>query len=103
VADTISRIKAPELFIGFVAPIGTDIRATINSFSKYFASEEYNVIEIKVTDVFDRLAKYLKPKKKLVPAPEARRLQTYIQYGNQLRQAFDDDQILAALTITRVI
>jgi deoxycytidylate deaminase len=102
-ADTIARIKAPELFIGFVAPIGTDIRGSINSFSAYLSSQEYNVIEIKVTDVFDRLAKHLKPKKKLVSAPEARRLQTYIQYGNQLRQTFDDDEILAAITITRIV
>ncbi|MGY3532285.1 hypothetical protein [Bradyrhizobium sp. USDA 4452] len=75
--DTNARIKKPELFIGFVAPIGTDIRASINSFSEYFASEGYNVVEIKVTDVFDRLAKNLKPKKKLVTTTEARRLQTY--------------------------
>ncbi|WLA65911.1 hypothetical protein QNN01_03270 [Bradyrhizobium diazoefficiens] len=102
-ADAIARIKTPELFVGFVAPIGTDIRASINSFSEYFSAEGYNVIEIKVTNVFDRLAKYLRPKKKLVNTPEARRLQTYIQYGNQLRQAFDDDQILAAITITRIV
>jgi len=102
-AHPIPRIKAPELFIGFVAPIGTDIRGSINSFSEYFSSEGYNVVEIKVTDVFDQIARYLRPKKKLVSSPESRRLQTYIQYGNQLRQTFDDDQILAAVTITRII
>lgn len=99
----ISRIQAPELFIGFVAPIGTDIRGAINSFSNYFAAEGYNVIELKVTAVFDRLAHYLKPKKKLVSSPEAKRLQTYIQYGNQLRQTFNDDELLAAITITRIV
>ena len=58
-AHPISRIKAPELFIGFVAPIGTDIRGSINSFSRYFSSEGYNVVEIKVTEVFDQIAKFL--------------------------------------------
>lgn len=102
-AHPISRIKAPELFIGFVAPIGTDIRGSINSFSEYFSSEGYNVVEIKVTEVFDQIARFLRPKEKLVSLPESRRLQTYIQYGNQLRQTFDDDEILAAITITRII
>lgn len=102
-AHPIARIKAPELFIGFVAPIGTDLRGSINSFSDYFSSEGYNVVEIKVTEVFDQIATFLKPKKKLVSSPESRRLQTYIQYGNQLRRTFDDDQILAAITITRII
>ena len=102
-AHGIVRIKQPELFIGFVAPIGTDIRASINSFSKYFKAEGYNVVPIKVTEVFDRIAPYLAPKKKLIPGPEARRLETYIKYGNQLRSTFDDDQILAAITITRIV
>lgn len=102
-AKSIDRIEKPELFIGFVAPIGTDVRASVNSFSEYFRSENYNVIEIKVTDVFDQLAKYLRPKKKLATFPEAKRLQTYIQYGNQLRKAFNSDELLAAITITRVI
>ncbi|WP_245453019.1 anti-phage dCTP deaminase [Bradyrhizobium sp. C9] len=102
-AHDIIRIAQPELFIGFVAPIGTDIRASINSFSKYFTSEGYNVVPIKVTEVFEKIASYLPPKKKLAPNPEARRLETYIKYGNQLRATFDDDQILAAITITRII
>jgi len=36
-------------------------------------------------------------------SPEARRLETYIKYGNQLRATFDDDQVLAAITITRIV
>jgi deoxycytidylate deaminase len=102
-AHGIIRIAHPELFIGFVAPIGTDIGASINSFSKYFTSEGYNVVPIKVTEVFDKIGSYLPPKKNLALSPEARRLETYIDYGNQLRSTFDDDQILAAITITRII
>lgn len=102
-AKSIDRIEKPELFIGFVAPIGTDVRVSVNNFSEYFKSENYNVIEIKVTDVFDQLAKYLRPKTKLASFPEAKRLQTYIQYGNQLRKGFNNDELLAAITITRVI
>jgi hypothetical protein len=39
----------------------------------------------------------------LLSSPESLRLQTYIKYGNQLRETFDDDQTLAAITITRII
>ncbi|MBR1167474.1 anti-phage dCTP deaminase [Bradyrhizobium liaoningense] len=102
-AHGISRISQPELFIGFVAPIGTDIRASINSFSAYFKAEGYNVVPLKVTEVFDKLSAYLTPKVKLAVTPEARRLETYIEYGNQLRATFDSDEILAAITITRII
>ena len=89
--------------MGFVAPIGTDIRGALSRFSQYFISQGYNVIPIKVTDVFDRIAKHLVPLEKLEKKPEAKRLQTYIKYGNQLRETFDDDAILASFTIARVI
>lgn len=99
----VARISQPELFIGFVAPIGTDIRPAIDHFAHYFRSEGYTVVPIKVTDVFDRISKYLSPIEKLKSKPEAIRLETYIKYGNQLREAFDDDAILATLTIVQIV
>ena len=102
-ADPISRINEPELFIGFVAPIGTDLRKSINCFSHYFESQGYKVVPIKVTEVFDRIAVHLAPAEELATTPEAKRLQTYIKYGNQLREIFDDDALLASLTIARVV
>jgi hypothetical protein len=102
-AHPISRIRKPELFVGFVAPIGSDLRGSIDRFSRYFQSEGYNVVPIKVTDVFDRIQRYLLPKQELLPKPEAKRLQTYIDYGNQLRATFDDDAILATMTVARVV
>jgi deoxycytidylate deaminase len=101
--DTIPRINEPELFFGFVAPIGTDVRSSHRYISQYFKAAGYRVVPIKVTDVFDQIAKYLPPKVPLDRTSEARRLETYIKYGNQIRETFDDDQILAALSIVRVI
>ncbi|WP_348522403.1 deaminase, partial [Bradyrhizobium liaoningense] len=60
-------------------------------------------VPIKVTEVFDKIAEYLPPKDELLSSLEAQRLETYIKYGNQLRSTFDDDQILAAITITRIV
>jgi deoxycytidylate deaminase len=102
-ADTIPRINEPELFVGFVAPIGTDVSSSHRYLTQYFQSAGYRVVPIKVTDVFDKVAKYLPPKVPLDRKSEERRLETYIKYGNQIRETFDDDQILAALAIVRVI
>jgi deoxycytidylate deaminase len=43
------------------------------------------------------------PKEELVPAPPHVRLERYIKYGNQLREYFEDDQLLAALSIVSVV
>jgi hypothetical protein len=79
------------------------LRKSINCFFQYFESQGYKVVPIKVTDVFDRIAVHLPAAEELVPSPEASRLQTYIKYGNQLREVFDHDALLASLTIARIV
>ena len=46
------RIDFPEIFLGFVAPVGVDMRSSIKHFQIQFERFGYNVIPIKVTDVF---------------------------------------------------
>lgn len=100
--DSTEIIKYPELFFGFVAPIGADIQPTLMEFRKYLESQSYKVIEIKVTDIFKILRRYVIPKKALSEATELKRYETYIAYGNQLRGKFQDD-MLAASAIRRVM
>src|SRR5262245_27871086 len=102
VPDSTKKIKYPELFFGFVAPIGADIQATLQAFKSYLEAHHYGVIEIKVTDIFNVLQRYVVPKKALSKATELDRYETYIAYGNQLRATFQDD-ILAATAIRRVM
>jgi deoxycytidylate deaminase len=102
-AETLDRIDNPELVIGFVAPIGTDLRSTVRAFSEYFKNSGYRALELKTTDVFPVLAAHLTPDVPLVAKPEVDRLESYISFGNQLRKTFNDDQFLAALTIVRII
>jgi hypothetical protein len=59
-------------------------------------------VEIKVTDIFNVLQKYIVPDVPLEKSPLHRRYETYIAYGNQLRAKFDD-AILAATSIRRVM
>lgn len=100
--DSMGKINYPELFFGFVAPIGADLRETLDAFRAYLESHSYRVIEIKVTDVFEVLSRYVVPKRELSKATESARYETYIAYGNQLRSTFGDN-VLAASAIRRVM
>src|SRR5690242_7729338 len=99
----IQKIEFPEIFIGFVAPIGTDIAECVNLFRTYFEGEKYNIIELKVTDVFKILSQYLIPKRKLVQTPLMERYLSHIAYGDQVRSTLEDDAALAAFTVPRIM
>jgi deoxycytidylate deaminase len=96
-------VGADQLLLGFVAPIGTDIAQSLNEFRNYFHNCGYNIIEIKVTDVFKVLEKHLKPARALATRPMFNRYQSHIDYGNQIRAFFEDDSALAAITMGRLI
>jgi deoxycytidylate deaminase len=102
VTDSTQKINYPELFFGFVAPIGADMQTTLQAFTAYLGARDYRVIPIKVTDEFEELARDVIPKKALATSPEFARYKSYIDYGNQLRATFQDD-ILAARAIWRVM
>jgi hypothetical protein len=87
-ADSIQKIKFPELVFGFVAPIGADVTTAVAAFRSYFERRSYRVVEIKVTDIFNVLQKYIVPDVPLEKSPLHRRYETYIAYGNQLRRNF---------------
>jgi len=99
----IRRIEYPELFFGFVSPIGTDLVPVVAEFRRYFEEQRYRVIEIKATDIFPLLAKYTAALRPLQQAPLHARYKSYIEYGNQLRENLRDDAILALLTVHRII
>jgi deoxycytidylate deaminase len=100
--DSIQKIKYPELVFGFVAPIGADLDPTLDAFREYYQRQNYRVVDVKVTDVFNVLEKYVTPELPLNRKNPRDRYITYIAYGNQLRAKFDDT-ILAATTIRRIM
>jgi deoxycytidylate deaminase len=100
--DSIQKIQFPELMFGFVAPIGADLEPVLAAFRSYFQRRNYRVVEIKVTDIFAVLERYVSPKIPLDKSGHRERYVTYIAYGNQLREKFDDE-ILAATTIRRIM
>ena len=94
----VPRILSPELFFGFVAPIGTDLRPPMVALSNHLALHGYRTVELKVTDLFSILEAYIKPTKKLTYENMHDRYETFIAYGNQVRTHLDDNAVLAELT-----
>ena len=99
----LSRIEFPELFFGFVAPIGADLGPTHKHFREFLERQNYKVIDVKVTDLYDRLQNAVPPRMPLVPSSVYERFCSYIEYGNQLRDHYADDAVLAAATIEKII
>ncbi|MBL8587007.1 MAG: dCMP deaminase [Methylobacteriaceae bacterium] len=96
------RIKFPELFFGFVAPIGTDITSSISEFEAYLKRETYRVEIVKVTDIFRVLKDVIEPHLSLKTTPLFDRYETYISYGDLLRQQFNDNAVLARTSIFQI-
>ena len=97
------QIELPELFFGFVAPIGADMVPSIKTLRAYLEHRGYKVAELKITDNFPILAKYLKPEVELDCQMPEKRYTSYIAYGNQLRRVFEDDSILAVTSVIKII
>ena len=102
-ATTIPNIEFPELFFGFVSPIGVDLNPSIAAFKRFLIGEGYHVEEIRVTDVFPLFEGSISPAPKLKTSPEYERFRSYIKFGNRLREHSKDDAILAALAIGQII
>lgn len=97
------RIQFPELFFGFVAPIGANLDGPVQSFREVLQQFGYRVEDIKVTDIFNVLKLYIKPDEALVQSPLEKRYLTHIAYGNQLRRKYEDDSLLAAAAVGTII
>lgn len=101
-ANIFPPVEFPELFFGFVSPIGVDLRPILDTFTEFLHREEYDVQEIRITDLFIHLSKIVKGPDKLVPSPEDKRYLSYIGFGNHLRKESNNDAILAELTVARI-
>jgi hypothetical protein len=93
------RIEFPELFFGLVAPIGVDLGETVEPLKALLEQFEYVVEIIKVTDLF-REIKYCDVE--LYDKPSEARFDSYIQFGNRLREISGDKAICASLVIDKI-
>ena len=101
-SDTIPRYSRPELFFGFVAPIGSNLHESLAAFHTYLSAAGYRVEDIHVTDAYRHFRELIPPEIPLEHKRVKERYSTHIAYGNQLRKHFGDDSILAAASIVRL-
>lgn len=99
---SLQRITFPELFFGFVSPIGADIEAALIAFERELRSKGYEVVRVKVTNIYKIMKDYVPPNKPLNEASPHSRYSSFIEYGNQLREHFDDDAVLAATAMRQI-
>lgn len=93
------RIEFPELFFGLVAPIGVDLADTVQPLKTLLERFEYQVTVIKVTDLF-REIDYCDVE--LQDKPSEARFNSYIEFGNRLRELSGDQAICASLVIDKI-
>ena len=102
-ATIIPDIEFPELFLGFVSPIGVDLNPSISAFKTFLIGEGYHVEEIRVTEVFPIFEGSIGPAHTLRLSPEYERFRSHIKFGNRLREHSGDDAIVAALAIGQIM
>ena len=100
-AEVFQAQKHPELFFGFVAPIGADTERSVRKLTAKLVGFDYKVVPIKVTDVFEKLEAKLGWV--LNQSPHEARFKTYIDFGDKLREKFRDDSFLAYTCLHQII
>ncbi len=100
--NSLPKVDFPELFFALVAPIGTNLDNSVTELTSQLNKFDYKVVDIRVTDTFDDFANVFKPKTDLVKSPKRKRYETHIAYGNQIREEFQDNSILAIAAMYQI-
>lgn len=76
--------KLPEIVLGIVSPVGTELKSTISALTKEFTLKGYAVHHIKITDQFQAVAQTL-GYAGLNTRTRYDRIDSFITFGNYLR------------------
>lgn len=95
------EIEFPEIFIGIVSPVGTDVSTTIKDLTEFFEEKEYSVHHIKISEILKDIAELL-GYGELKESPKNERINSYIDFGNYLRGSLGNDY-LSAISIANII
>jgi deoxycytidylate deaminase len=95
------EINFPEVFIGIVSPVGTNIKHSVDCIKKSFAQKGYETHHIKISNKFETLAKLLNYNE-ISSDSRFKRIETYIKFGNHLREKFGGD-VCAALAVAEIL
>ncbi|MBL4796115.1 MAG: hypothetical protein JKY50_01740 [Oleispira sp.] len=96
-----SLITDPELVIGLIAAIGTDLELISSTITETLKSFNYTVDEIKLSSLLDDIPKYEKLKT-VKSESEDVRIDAYMDAGDDLRGSTEQPDILALLSMKRI-
>lgn len=95
-----TEIKFPDIVIGIVSPVGTDIKQVIDELELKFQVLGYISHRIKITDEFPAIARDFSYKN-LDNSTKHNRITSYIKFGNKLRKNIGGD-FLARVAISQI-
>ncbi|MFB8340892.1 anti-phage dCTP deaminase [Brucella cytisi] len=103
--NTISEFRPvatePEIVIGLVSPVGTDLQLIIRGLEKIFTDFKYNFHHIKITDRFEEIAKEMEYPG--IPVErKSIRTEKFIEFGNCLRGVYGND-FLSRLAVWEIV
>ena len=91
-------VQGPELVIGLVGPIGTDLKLVQKILSEELEKVGYQSIDIQLTELLQALDIGLR----LKSSPLEERYSSYIDAGNKLRQITGRQDVFALLSVLAV-
>ncbi len=95
---TVARIAHPELFFGLVAPVGVDLDMIIEVLTTELILQKYNISTIQVTEIMRDVPSNIV----LQDEPYLERINTRIEYADEICSRIEREDALAAVTITAI-
>jgi len=95
---SVDRIPHPELFFGLVAPVGVDLDMIIEVLTSELILQKYNASPIHVTEIMRDVPSYIV----LQDEPYLERINTRIEYADEICSRIEREDALAAITITAI-
>jgi cytidine deaminase len=95
---SVNRIEHPELFFGLVAPVGADLDMIIEVLRTELLLQKYNTSMIHVTEIMQEVPSNII----LKDEPYLERINTRIEYADEICSRIEREDALAAITITAI-
>jgi deoxycytidylate deaminase len=95
---SVNRIEHPELFFGLVAPVGADLDMIIEVLRTELLLQKYNTSMIHVTEIMQDVPSNII----LKDEPYLERINTRIEYADEICSRTEREDALAAITITAI-
>ncbi|GAA0605018.1 anti-phage dCTP deaminase [Thalassospira tepidiphila] len=101
-SQTQTKRKEPEIFIGLVGAVGSDLSFVSARLEQEFNKAKYQTSEIRVSQILGECHKYKSRVHSDPPHPEDVRINTFMECGDDLRKSSSRGDILSILAISKI-